>query len=362
MSDAATNGQPLIEGRNLTVHFPAGATGIPLFNRQHNVLQAVDGVSIAIHRGETLGLVGESGSGKSTLGRALILLRPPTSGEVLFRGEPVTAARGAELRTLRRSLQIVFQDPYGSLNPRARIGDIVAEPLIVQKVGTKAERTARVRELLEMVGVSSRLVDRYPHQFSGGQRQRIAFARALAVNPEVIVCDEPISALDVSIQAQVVNLLEDLQSELGLTYLFIAHDLRIVEHISHRVAVMYLGKIVETAPAAEFYRRPAHPYTRALLRSRPTLNAVRSGDGRRATEALGGEPPSPLAPPPGCRFHTRCPFVQAERCRDEVPELRTLRQGHHVACHWAEQILDGTIEPRQEESAAPQLQLTRNGG
>ncbi len=315
---------PLVATRDLKKHFPVrGAWFGP-----RQFVRAVDGVNLAVRSGETLGVVGESGCGKSTLGRLLLRLVEPTAGEVWFGGENLQQLGAPALRQKRREMQIIFQDPYGSLNPRMRVGKIVGEGLAIHKLASGTERKQRVLALLERVGLRPDAYDRYPHEFSGGQRQRIGIARALAVQPRLIVADEPVSALDVSIQAQIVNLLQDLQEEMGLTYVFIAHDLRVVEHISHRVAIMYLGKIVELADSAEIYRNPRHPYTRALLSAVP----VPAPAARRTRVLLPGDVPSPIHPPPGCAFHPRCPYVE-ERCRREEPQLTTGQNGHAVACH-----------------------------
>jgi oligopeptide transport system ATP-binding protein len=315
---------PLLEVVDLTKHF---RTGNGLFDKRE-VVHAVDGVSFEVQEGETLGLVGESGCGKSTLGRCIVRLHEPTSGTIVFDGEDITAARGRRLRELRRDIQIVFQDPYASLNPRRRLGQIVGAPLRAHGMGSSAEIRERVQELLQLVGLSPEHINRYPHEFSGGQRQRIGVARALSVNPRLVVCDEPVSALDVSIQAQVINLLDDLQDDLGLTYLFIAHDLAVVRHVSDRIAVMYLGKLVELAAAEELYRAPVHPYTEALL------SAVPVPDPRAAREriALTGDVPSPVSPPSGCRFHPRCRYA-TEICSREEPPLREHAGGGLAACH-----------------------------
>ncbi len=321
---------PLVEVRDLRKRYPVRGG---LFGGARTWVRAVEGVSLAIQPGETLGLVGESGCGKSTLGRLMLRLIEPSSGEVLFTGRSLLGLGGRELRALRREMQIVFQDPYGSLNPRMRIGRIVREGLDIHRLGTRAERRVRVRELLELVGLPPEAAVRYPHEFSGGQRQRIGIARALAVGPRFVVADEAVSALDVSIQAQVLNLLADLQQRLGLTMLFIAHDLRIIEHVSDRVAVMYLGRIVELAPRDVIYRNPRHPYTRALLAAVPVPDPrLRSARMRQATMVMGGEVPSPVRPPPGCAFHPRCPYAE-EVCRSVTPSLVTGRGGHAVACH-----------------------------
>jgi oligopeptide transport system ATP-binding protein len=290
----------------------------------------VDGVSFEIYSGETLGLVGESGSGKSTTGRTVLRLLEPTAGEVYFRGHELGDLHPSELRRFRRDLQIIFQDPYASLNPRMSVGGIISEPLVVHKIGTAKERKERVQELLHLVRLNPRFVNRYPHEFSGGQRQRIGVARALALEPQFIVCDEPISALDVSIQAQVVNLLEELQERLGLTYLFIAHDLSMIRHIADRVAVMYLGKIMELAPRDDLYENPLHPYTRSLLSAVPIPDPAKERERERII--LEGDIPSPTAPPTGCPFHTRCPIAE-DMCRRVEPEWRHVSSGRWVYCH-----------------------------
>jgi oligopeptide transport system ATP-binding protein len=319
----------LVRVEHLTKHFPI-MRGV-LFQKQVGAVQAVDDVTFDIYRGETLGLVGESGCGKSTTGRTLIQLLRPTSGKVYFRDEDLTAAKGETLRHMRRYMQFIFQDPYASLNPRMTVGDIIGEPLEIFEVGgTKAERQEKVGELLRVVGMNPYFINRYPHEFSGGQRQRIGIARALALQPEFIICDEPISALDVSIQAQVVNLLEDLQTQFGLTYLFIAHDLSMVRHISDRTAVMYLGKMVELADREELYGYPMHPYTQALLSAVPIPDPV--AERKRQRTILKGDVPSPINPPSGCRFHTRCPLAQ-KICAQETPEWREVAHRHWVACH-----------------------------
>ncbi len=312
--------QTLVEVKNLTKHFPAA---------HKQVVRAVDDVSFVIQRGETLGLVGESGCGKTTVGRCLLRLIEPSAGEIRFDGRNLTEINRTELRGLRRKMQIIFQDPYSSLNPRMKVGQIIAEPLIVHKVGSKTEQREKVAELLRVVGLEPDYANRYPHQFSGGQRQRIGIARALALNPDFIVADEPVSALDVSVQAQVVNLLQDLQAQFGLTYLFISHGLAVVKHISSRVGVMYLGKLIELASADDIYAQPLHPYTQALLAAipSPVPQAV-----KRAVKKLGGDPPTPLNPPSGCRFHTRCPYMM-ERCKIEEPKLAEIAPGHWAACH-----------------------------
>ena len=340
---------PLVELDGLRVWFPI-KSGLVL-DRHVGDVKAVDDVSLSIDRGETLGLVGESGCGKSTVGRTIVRLYEPTAGRVVFDGKDISHASESELRETRRGMQMVFQDPFASLNPRHSVGRIVGEPLRVHEISTsRRETAARVRELLERVGLPADAASRYPHEFSGGQRQRIGLARALAVNPSFIVCDEPVSALDVSIQAQIVNLLEELQEELGLTYLFIAHDLAVVRHISDRIAVMYLGAIVEVSPANELYDHPLHPYTISLLSAVPIPDP--QVERRRTRIFLKGDLPSPANPPEACRFHTRCPYVQPTRCREERPPLRTLSPGHAVACHWAEEIRDGRLRPASSNGAA----------
>jgi len=322
MSDAReedTRSAELVRVRALFKHFPVAGSD--------DVVRAVDGVTFEIFRGETLGLVGESGCGKSTIGRCLLRLIEPTRGEVRFENEDVLAMSGGALRALRREMQIIFQDPYASLNPRMKVLDIVAEPLVIHGLGDKTKRRERVAELLSRVGLDPDYMNRYPHEFSGGQRQRLGIARALALNPKLIVADEPVSALDVSVQAQVINLLEDLQREFNLTYLFISHGLAVVEHISDRVAVMYLGRIVEVASAAELYANPLHPYTRALLSAIPVPDPTR----KRERIVLKGDVPTPINPPSGCRFHTRCPEAIPE-CSQIDPDLREVVPGHTVAC------------------------------
>ena len=339
----ATNGA-LVEVENLRIYFPI-KSGVVL-DRHIGDIKAVDDVSLTIQRGETLGLVGESGCGKSTIGRAILRLYEPTAGRIVFEGQDISHLGEAAMRPLRRRMQMVFQDPFASLNPRHSVGRIVGEPLRVHGLGGRGIGPRRVRELLEVVGLPADAASRYPHEFSGGQRQRIGLARALSVNPDFIVADEPVSALDVSIQAQIINLLEQLQREFELTYLFIAHDLAVVRHISDRIAVMYLGTIVEVSPAEELYENPLHPYTITLLSAVPIPDPV--VERQRETILLAGDLPSPANPPPACRFHTRCPYVQSTRCRDEVPALRSVH-GHEVACHWAEEIKAGTIVPHAVE-------------
>ncbi|MFA9491870.1 MAG: ABC transporter ATP-binding protein [Anaerolineales bacterium] len=323
-----TDQEALVRVEDLTKHFPI-TRGI-IISRQVGAVQAVDGVNFDIRKGETLGLVGESGCGKSTTGRTILQLHRATSGKVFYGDTDLTELKGEALRLMRRNMQMIFQDPYASLNPRLTIGNIIAEPLEVHKIGNSKERRERVEELLKLVGLSPYFVNRYPHEFSGGQRQRIGVARALALQPDFIVCDEPISALDVSIQAQVVNLLEDLQDTFGLTYLFIAHDLSMVRHISNRTAVMYLGKIVELASRDELYAHPLHPYTQALLSAVPIPNPAK--ESKRQRILLEGDVPSPINPPSGCRFHPRCPLA-IDICKEAQPEWREVASGHWVACH-----------------------------
>jgi oligopeptide/dipeptide ABC transporter ATP-binding protein len=319
---------PLLEVKNVKVHFPVKHG---LFGGTHEFVKAVDDVSFSLEPGETLGLVGESGCGKTTLGRAIVRLVEPTAGSVLLNGEDITRMRGALLRARRRKFQMIFQDPYGSLNPRMTVEQIVGEALDVHKLtDSKSARQKRIAELLNAVGLDPIYAQRYPHEFSGGQRQRIGIARALAVEPELIICDEPVSALDVSVQAQIINLLRDLQQQRGIAYLFIAHDLAVVEHISHRVMVMYLGKIVETAEAKILIREPQHPYTQALISAVPEVDP----DTKRRRIVLPGDVPSPIHPPPGCPFHPRCPIAE-ERCQTEVPAFREVKKDCFAACHLA---------------------------
>ena len=321
MTEPAARQQPsvLLEARNLVKHFPV--------ENSDDIVRAVDDVSFQINAGETLGLVGESGCGKSTVGRCLLRLIEPTSGAVVFEGGNILELGHRDLQALRREMQIIFQDPYASLNPRLRVRSIVGEPLKIHGIGSKQERYERVADLLQKVGLDPKYGDRYPHEFSGGQRQRIGIARALALNPKLIICDEPVSALDVSVQAQVVNLLQELQDEFGLTYLFISHGLAVVEHISDRVAVMYLGKIVEICDAEELYRAPLHPYTQALLSAIPVPDPTQ----KRERIVLRGDVPTPINPPSGCRFRTRCQYALPE-CGETVPKLRELSPGHFAAC------------------------------
>jgi oligopeptide transport system ATP-binding protein len=320
--------ETILEVRDLVKHFPIGSGG--LLGGKPAVVKAVDGVSFAIRRGETLGLVGESGCGKTTTGRCILQLEKPTSGQIIFEGQELTAFSEKELRKVRRRMQVIFQDPYSSLNPRMKVGQIIAEPLAVHDiVPERWARKARVTQLLSHAGLLPAMADRYPHELSGGQRQRVGVARALAMAPSLIICDEPVSALDVSIQAQIINLLEELQAEFGLTYLFVAHDLSVVRHISDRVAVMYLGKIVEITDRKFLYESPQHPYTKALLSAVPIPDpAVEAG---RERVVLGGEVPSPLNPPSGCVFHPRCAMA-VDDCRRLVPELRQVRPDHRAAC------------------------------
>jgi peptide/nickel transport system ATP-binding protein len=342
-----TNGAgPLVELEHLKVYFPI-KSGVVL-DRHVGDIRAVDDVSLQIKRGETLGLVGESGCGKSTVGRTILRLYKPTAGRILFEGRDISQLGENELRPLRRRMQMVFQDPYASLNPRHSVGRIVGEPLRTHGLANRREATAQVRDLLKIVGLPADAAGRYPHEFSGGQRQRIGLARAIALNPDFVVADEPVSALDVSIQAQIINLLEQLQEEFDLTYLFIAHDLAVVRHISDRIAVMYLGWIVEVSSAAELYEKPLHPYTISLLSAVPIPDPI--VERQRQPILLAGDLPSPANPPAACRFHTRCPFVQPTRCREEIPLLRKLSSGHEVACHWAEEINEGSIKPREREA------------
>jgi len=315
----------LVEVKNLKKFFPVRAH---FFSREKIFVQAVVGLNLTIRRGETLGLVGESGCGKSTLGKLILRLEEPTEGEILFEGENIIQYSSERLRQLRRQMQIIFQDPYSSLNPRKTVGSIIGEPMVIHKLGNKKEQEERVLKLMEVVGLRPEHINRYPHEFSGGQRQRIGIARALALNPKLIIADEPVSALDVSIQAQVLNLLEDLQDEFHLTYLFIAHDLSVVEHISDRVAVMHLGRIAELADSEDLYRSPKHPYTQALLSANPVPDPALE----RKRIILQGEVPSPINPPPGCNFHTRCPQKFAP-CDRQVPRLKEIEPNHWVACY-----------------------------
>jgi oligopeptide transport system ATP-binding protein len=318
----------LLDIRGLKMYFPVTA-GI-IFQHRIADVKAIDGISFFIRRGETLGLVGESGCGKSTTGRCILQLYRPTSGQVFFGGRDLTKVKGGELRSFRRKMQMIFQDPYASLNPRMSVGSIIGEPLAIHSLARGRARKERVAELMRIVGLNPFYANRYPHEFSGGQRQRIGVARALAVEPDFIVCDEPISALDVSIQAQIINLLMELQRQFGLTYLFIAHDLSVVRHISDRVAVMYLGKLMELSNRQELYDNPLHPYTKALLSAVPIPDP--QVEATRERIILTGDVPSPLRPPPGCVFHTRCP-IAIEECRLQIPEWREIARDHWVACH-----------------------------
>ena len=317
--------ESLLEVKDLKKHFPIKGG---VFSKTVGYVYAVDGISFTVHKGETLGLVGESGCGKSTTGRTLLRLIEPTSGEIYFEGQNITEIEKGEMRSLRREMQIIFQDPYASLNPRMTVGSIIGEPLEIHKIAKGGEKQERVAALLEKVGLRPEDTRKYPHEFSGGQRQRIGIARALALNPKLIVCDEPVSALDVSIQAQVINLLEDLQEEFDLSYLFIAHNLNVVEHISNRVAVMYLGKIVELATDRELYTNPQHPYTEALLSAVPVPDPT----AEKKRVILQGDVPSPINPPSGCHFHTRCPYKE-QICEEVAPEFKDLGGGHWVSCH-----------------------------
>ncbi|MCS6940451.1 MAG: dipeptide ABC transporter ATP-binding protein [Roseiflexaceae bacterium] len=330
VTQRSVSSDTLLEVNNLVKHFPIKGG---ILRRTVAVVKAVDGVSFTIKRGETLGLVGESGCGKTTTGRTILRLEKATDGEVIFDGKDVLAASGSQLKALRRDMQIVFQDPYASLDPRMTIGESVAEGLTIHGIGSKAERIERVREVLAKVGMHPSHMERFPHEFSGGQRQRIGIARALVMNPKLIVCDEPVSALDVSIQSQVLNLLRNLQQEFGLTYLFIAHNLSVVEHISNRVGVMYLGKMVELADRTELFRRPLHPYTKALISAIPIPNP----NIRRERIILQGDVPSPINPPKGCRFHPRC-WMARDICREIEPAFEEKTSGHWSACHFAHEV------------------------
>ncbi len=327
----------LVEVKNVKMYFPI-RSGI-IFDRVVGHVHAVDDVSFHVNRGETLGLVGESGCGKSTTGRAVLQIYRPTAGQVLFKGKDVTRIRGKEMRDYQRNAQMVFQDPFASLDPRMTVGGIISEPLEIHNIAKGKEREERVREMLRIVGLNPYFANRYPHEFSGGQRQRIGLARALALEPEFIVCDEPISALDVSIQAQIINLLEELQERYNLTYLFIAHDLAVVRHISDRVVVMYVGKIVEVADRNELYELPLHPYSKALLSAVPIPDPV--VEKRRSRIILQGDVPSPVNPPSGCRFHPRCPFARPD-CSESEPPLEEVRPRHWVACFYWKEIAERT--------------------
>jgi peptide/nickel transport system ATP-binding protein len=342
-------GDPLLRVEGLKVHFPI-KRGV-FVDRTVGHVRAVDGVDLAIERGSTYGLVGESGCGKSTLGRAILRLVEPTAGQVFFDGTDVASLRGEPLRHMRQRMQMVFQDPLGSLDPRQNVESLLSEPLRAHGLGGgKAGIAEKIRGLLDAVGLPSAALRRYPHEFSGGQRQRIGIARAIALEPDLLIADEPVSALDVSVQAQVLNLLEELQERLGLTFLVIAHDLAVVRHISDVVGVMYLGSLVEQAPADALYEEPLHPYTRALMSAVPVPDPV--VEEHRERILLAGDLPSPANPPSGCRFHTRCPWRQETRCDDEVPVLRELAPGRLVSCHWAEDIRDGLLRPKPAEEVA----------
>jgi|tagenome__1003787_1003787.scaffolds.fasta_scaffold20979793_3 peptide/nickel transport system ATP-binding protein len=350
MTAVPTSGEePLLRVEGLKVHFPI-KRGI-VFDKTVGQVRAVDGVDLAIERGKTYGLVGESGCGKSTLGRAILRLVEPTEGRVLFEGTDVASLAPEPLRTMRQRMQMVFQDPLGSLDPRQNVESLLTEPLRAHGLGGGSkDLTAKVSSLLDSVGLPAASRRRYPHEFSGGQRQRIGIARAIALEPALLIADEPVSALDVSVQAQVLNLLEELQQRLGLTFLVIAHDLAVVRHISDVVGVMYLGSLVEQAPADALYEQPLHPYTRSLMSAVPVPDPVI--EERRERILLAGDLPSPANPPSGCRFHTRCPWRQETRCDDEVPVLRELGPGRLVSCHWAEEIRDGVLFPKSAEEVA----------
>ena len=341
---------PLLSVRDLAKHYPV-RKGL-LLAQEIGLVRAVDGVSFDVHQGETLALVGESGCGKSTTARLVLRLVEPSAGSIRFEGVDITGISGARLRAMRQRMQIIFQDPFASLNPRLTVAETLTEPMLVHGIGDAPSRRERALELLRLVGLRAFHAQRYPHEFSGGQRQRIGIARALAVSPQLIVCDEPVSALDVSIQAQVINLLKDLQGRLGLAYLFIAHDLAVVKHVADRIAVMYLGQIVELAPKRSLFASPRHPYTRALLSAIPHPDPARRGQ----VKPLQGDVPSPMNPPPGCRFHTRCLHAE-ERCRVDAPMLRMLGEGHAVACHLAEALPTVAVNYQSGLSRAAQERL-----
>lgn len=333
-SQTATTTAALLRLEDLVMHFPI-TQGI-VVRRQVGAVRAVDGVSLAVPKGQALGLVGESGSGKSTIGRCIVRLYTPTSGHMYLENDDLALASGGQLRALRRRVQMIFQDPYASLNPRYTVGTLIAEPMIIHRIGTRAEIRERTEQLLDKVGLNPRFIDRYPHEFSGGQRQRIAIARAISIEPEFVIADEPVSALDVSIRAQIINLMQRLQQEFGLTYLFISHDLSVVRHVAQRVAVMYLGKIMEVADRTELYDTPLHPYTVALLSAVPIPNP--RVEKQRKRIILRGDPPSPVNIPPGCRFHTRCPLAQ-DICREVEPPLEDKTGGaHFAACHFSDRV------------------------
>jgi peptide/nickel transport system ATP-binding protein len=366
--DQGQRGEPLVKLIGVKKHFPL-TRGI-IFQKKIGAVHAVDGVDLEIYPGETLGLVGETGCGKSTLARVVMRLYDPTDGQIFFQGQDISHLHGRRLRALRRDMQMIFQDPYASLNPRKTVGSIIGEPFILHKTVPKAKIRGEVKQLMELVGLNPEHYNRYPHAFSGGQRQRIGFARALALRPKLIVADEPVSALDVSIQAQILNLLEDLQEEFNLTYLFIAHDLSVVKHVSDRVAVMYLGKIAELASGETLYKNPKHPYTGALMSAVPIADPDMAEHKKRII--LEGDVPSPINPPSGCRFHPRCPRAQFPKCRDEEPELRPFHTGQIAACHFpledrsvvteeAEQAAAAAIEAAKAEAEAALSQLESAG-
>jgi oligopeptide/dipeptide ABC transporter ATP-binding protein len=341
------DGKPLLQAEHVKLYFPVKSGA--LVDRTVGHVHAVDDISLTLHEGETLGIVGESGCGKSTLARCLVRLLEPTDGTLRYEGNDITHRGRRGLQSFRRDVQFVFQDPVASLNPRQRVGQIIGTPMSLQGVGA-SERRTRVRELLEKVGLNPEHINRYPHEFSGGQRQRIGVARALAVNPRLIVLDEPVSALDVSIQAQVVNLLDDLQKEMGLSYVFIAHDLSVVRHVSDQIAVLYLGKVMELSPATELYSKPIHPYTQALLSAIPIPDPKQNRERKR--QVIGGEPPNPIAPPTGCRFHTRCPFA-TEICSQVEPPLKEYVGGHLAACHHPLNVSEDEVTSAAPSSLSP---------